>query len=112
MKWKEQQDLFKAVIKEEMELLSKKGAEYASDQDCLDNFKRQGEELGLSPFQVLAVFMNKHYRSVQAFVRNGCKTTSNESIEGRLNDLRNYAFLALCLLKELESSEKKPPTVE
>ncbi len=107
MKWKDQQDLFKAVIKEEMELLTKKGAEYASEADSLDNFKRQAEELGLSPFQVLSVLMNKHYRSVQSFVRNGGKTSSNEPIEGRLNDLRNYAFLALCLLKDMEASESK-----
>lgn len=107
MKWKEQQELFKAVVKEEMELLTQKGAEYASEADCLDNFKRQGEELGLSPFQVLSVLMNKHYRSVQSFVRNGGKTSSNESIEGRLNDLRNYAFLALCLLKDMKANESK-----
>lgn len=106
MQWKRQQELFKAMIKEEMDLLNKKGAEYASDSDALDNFKRQGEELGLNPLQVLSVLMNKHYRSIQSYIRKGEKTVSNEPIEGRIQDLRNYSFLMLCLLEDIKQEKK------
>lgn len=116
MKWSEQQALFKAMVKEEADLLNNKGKEYASDHDALDNFKSQAVEMGVDPLVVLAIFMNKHYRSIQSYIRNGRKTKSSESIEGRIADLRNYAFLAACLIKDVppeelteEITKKGPP---
>ena len=112
MKWSEQQALFKAMVKEESDLLNNKGREYASDNDALDNFKSQAKEMGVDPLVVLSIFMNKHYRSIQSYIRNGRKTKSNESIEGRIADLRNYAFLAACLIKDTPSEEVKKDSVE
>ena len=110
MNWKRQQELFKVMVKEEMDLLNKKGAEYASDADALANFKRQAEAWGVSPLVVLGIFMDKHYSAVQSYVRKGGKIVSNEPIEGRVNDLRNYAFLLLALIEDLKASEPKNET--
>ena len=107
MKWSEQQALFKASIKIESELLNQKGSEYASDADALANFKGQAVDLGVDPLVVCSVLMNKHYRSIQSYIRKGGKTSSNEPIEGRVADMRNYLFLMLCLIEE---SKKAPPS--
>jgi hypothetical protein len=111
MKWAEQQALFKAMVAEEMKLLVTKGSEYASDHDALANFKDQARDVGVSPLVVLSVLMNKHYRSLQSYIRAGGKTKSNEPIEGRIADLRNYLALMAFLIKDLEAEkvEKKDP---
>lgn len=106
MTWEEMRRQFNELIKEEAELLDKKGSEYASGADALDNFKAQATDLGLDPLQVLSVLMNKHYRSIQAYIRAGGKIASNEPIEGRLSDLRNYCFLMYAFIKEKEDREK------
>jgi len=106
MKWTEQQALFKAMIKEEMDLLNKKGSEYASDADALDNFKRQAEDWGCDPLLVLAFGLGKHYRSIQSYIRKGGKVVSNEPISGRIHDARNYLFLLHCLISEAETPKE------
>jgi hypothetical protein len=110
MKWQEQQALFKAMVKEEAELLNTKGLEYASDADALANFKKRAEDVGVDPKQILWIFLSKHLDSIKSYIRKGA-TISNEPIEGRVNDARNYLFLLICLIKESqEQAAKKAST--
>ena len=108
MLWKRQQELFKNMIREESDLLNKKGAEYASDADALANFKKQAremqEELGLNatPLHALWFLLNKHLSSIKSYIRKG-HVLSDEPIKGRLMDARNYLFLAHCLIEEMEA---------
>lgn len=99
MKWKQQQDLFRAMIKEENDLLTKKGAEYASDTDALANFKKRAEDIGIDPKQILWIFLSKHLDSIKSFVKKGHEL-SDEPIAGRIQDSRNYLFLLHCLIVE------------
>jgi len=98
MKWSEQQELFQQMVNEEKKLLESKGAEYASAEDSLANFKTK-LDIGVSPLQVIAIFMDKHYSSIKSFIRTG-KEISDEPIEERIQDMRNYLFLLAALIKE------------
>jgi len=98
MKWSEQQEFFQQMVNVEKELLDKKGREYAADQDCLANFKSK-LEIGVSPLQVAMIFMDKHYSSIKSYVKLGHEI-SDESIEGRIHDMRNYLALLYMLIQE------------
>jgi len=106
MQWKRQQDLFKIMIKEELDLLNKKGAEYASDADALDNFKKGAADIGIDPKQILWIFLNKHLSSIKSYIKKG-HTISDEPIAGRIQDARNYLFLLLCLIDEAAAADAK-----
>lgn len=81
-----------------------KGLEYSnSDAEANENFYSDSD-IGVSPIQSLSVFMNKHYRSIRSYIRLG-EIKSNESIEGRIHDLINYALILLTLLED-ENSKK------
>lgn len=77
-----------------------KGKDYAGDTDALSNFKTQGKELGLTPEQVLAVYLGKHVSAVMAYCREG--QVESEPIEGRIHDVILYCFLLMGLVKEKE----------
>lgn len=94
----ELQDLMAKVFDEVRHINNTKGVEYATDRDALQNFK-DGLEFGITPYQNLMVALNKHYRSIQAFVKNGA-VSSNEPIEGRINDLILYSILLRALVQE------------
>jgi hypothetical protein len=106
MKWATQQSLFKTMIKEEMDLLNKKGAEYASDADALANFKKRAEDIGIDPKQILWIFLSKHLDSIKSYIKKG-KEISDEPIAGRIQDARNYLFLLHCLNEEAKAPAEK-----
>ena len=56
-------------------------------------------EIGVSAIQSVSVFMNKHFRSVRSYVKNG-EVKSNESIQGRLHDIIVYSLIMLSLIEE------------
>jgi len=111
MQWKRQQELFKALVKEEMDLLNKKGAEYASDTDALANFKKRAEDIGIGPKQILWIFLSKHLDSIKSYIKKG-HVISDEPIEGRIQDARNYLFLLSCLIDEEKTEAKAKPLLE
>lgn len=90
-------DQFKALLdsthKTLVDLTQSKGEEYSRDADQLANFKRQAEELLMTPEKVLMVYLNKHLDAVKSFVKTG--KIYSEPIEGRIDD----AILYLILLK-------------
>jgi hypothetical protein len=98
MKWSDQQELFQSMINLEKDLLDRKGLEYSSDTDSLANFKAK-LDIGVSPMQVAWIFLEKHLSSIKSYIKLGHEL-SDESIEGRINDARNYLFLIACLVKE------------
>jgi hypothetical protein len=77
-----------------MHLTDTKGREYANSDDQLANFKRLSTQLGLTPEQVITVYMTKHLDSINSYVRNPEQDLS-EPIDGRIDD----AILYLILLK-------------
>lgn len=105
------------------DLLIRKGAEYASDLDRLDNFKKNAALLGLSPLQVWSVYAFKHVDAVQSYMRKihdnsldhagtgtlranifSVDNSLSEPIEGRFHDIINYMYLGLALLEDTRNS--------
>ncbi len=102
MSSKEFTDLVNAARARQDGLLLRKGADYTRhSDDRLSNFKRNAEALGLTPFQVWAVYFNKHIDAIMAFVKSG--KAESEAIEGRLDDAINYLYLFEGLVQEAKN---------
>lgn len=102
MNQKQKDEIFEKLDKVCMDMSMRKGADYASDKDVLDNFKRNAERLGLTPFQIWAVYFNKHIDSVNNAI---AKTPANphcitEPIGGRIVDAITYLKLLYCLVED------------
>lgn len=94
---------FNAIVDEarrrQDQILKTKGADYTRhEEDRLSNFKRSAAAIGLTPIQVWAIFANKHWDAIMAFIKTG--KTESEAIEGRLDDVINYIYLLEALIRE------------
>lgn len=85
---------------EEKKIAATKGKEYTQG-DRLDNFKRIGIELGISPKKVLWVYLKKHLDSIASYIKT--EQVLSEPIDGRILDARVY----LCLLQGLIDEERQ-----
>jgi hypothetical protein len=102
--------LVEKLMEQEKALLQTKGEEYTNaNPDRLSSFKEIGAALGISPTVVCLVFMYKHWNAVLSYARTG-HVKSNESIHGRIMDLRVYFGLLDGLVTEAEQGalEAKP----
>ena len=104
MKTSDLDQLFDDNWKQILEITRSKGADYASDTDRLSNFKLQAERLGLTPYQIWAVYANKHWDAINAFVRNNGQLES-EPIESRIHDIIVYSFLLLGLIQDQRADD-------
>lgn len=101
--------LVQETYTESAKLLIMKGGEYAGSEDRLANFKRGAVLSGCSPLQVALIYLSKHYDAVATYVRDdagGIDRPRSESIEGRLDDLLNYAILMKALVRESNTLPK------
>ena len=90
---------------EERTIMGTKGMEYTagdSTKDRLASFYRIGQEMELDPKIVCYIYMKKHWDSVVCYLKTN-KEFSDEKIEGRIHDLRNY----LVLLQGIINQQKK-----
>lgn len=93
-----------------VELRAQKGKEYTrGDADVLANFKRVGRELvGITITAdnaaaiVWFVYFHKHFDALASFIRNGAES-SNEGIEGRIDDMQVYLTLQRGIAQELKA---------
>jgi hypothetical protein len=79
-----------------------KGKSYATEADALANFKRIAERLGLTPWQVLAIYFNKHVDSFNNAVKANpqAPVDASESLMGRFMDMSIYIKIAYALAVE------------
>jgi len=75
-----------------------KGKEYAGENDTLADFKEAAEQLDVSPLVVWSVYVKKHERAIDSFVREG--SAKSEAIEDRVRDVIVYHLLLLGLLRD------------
>ena len=108
MKWSVQKEIFESMVESERDLLDRKGREYAADDDALANFKSK-IEIGVNPIQVAMIFMDKHYSSIKSYAKLGVEI-SDEPIEGRISDMRNYLALLNMLIIEKKSETNNAKT--
>lgn len=96
---------FSVLIERCNELLTQKGHDYTQgavgDEGRLKNFYSGAERLGISPMQVLATYMYKHWSAIETYVAKG--KVESEPIEERIADAVNY----LLLLHKLIRHEKR-----
>jgi hypothetical protein len=84
-------------------LSTTKGAEYAHGNDRLDNFRRNGLEMGLPMETIWRVYALKHWDSITTYIKDITKGTTrprSEPISGRVDDLIVYLLLLKAMLKE------------
>lgn len=93
------------MVAEEAKTGESKGKEYTQG-DRLDNFKRIAKDVGVTPKQVLWVFMKKHLDSISSYIKRDAEGTHEskmdltESIDGRIMDARVYLTLLRGLIEE------------
>jgi len=93
---------FRAEFDKECEnMLVMKGADYATKNDRFKNLKEDGEDIGLTPLQTWALYIQKHLRAIFAYVANG--KVESEPIRGRFLDARNYLDLGIGLIEEMKN---------
>lgn len=86
-------------------LLQAKGAAYSGADDCFANFKRNAEKLGLSKYQIWAVYCGKHLDSIFNSIKNDPNhpVDKSEGLQGRIDDAINYLELLSGMLSEDEN---------
>jgi hypothetical protein len=112
----EREKILHEYLDKELKILVTKGREYASEEDTLSNFKTVayilnagipmtetcecGREVNfeITPKIVLMVYLIKHLLSMLDYA--GREETLSEDISGRVLDLRVYAMLFDCLIRD------------
>lgn len=100
-----------AFIKECLGTKTTKGADYAEATDRLANFKQNAESLGLTPFQVWAVYCSKHTDSIYKAIKRSPSypKKSGEHLSENIKDVIVYSLLLLGLITELEENNGQTP---
>lgn len=75
-------------------------ADYADNNDRLSNFKQVAALLGVDQTTVAGVYLLKHVIAVCHAIRY--RELSSKPLEGRLDDLINYALLLTACLQETD----------
>jgi hypothetical protein len=95
-------EMLKEMEDAEHDIMSCKGMEYTQGdlaKDRLSNFYRLGAELGIDPKIILWIYLKKHLDSIVCYIKQN-KEYSDETIEGRIHDARNYLVLLNGIIKQ------------
>lgn len=94
--------------KERTRLLESKGAAYSADGDAFENFKRNAEKLGLTKYQIWAVYCGKHLDSIFNAIKHDANhpVDKSEGLQGRIDDAINYLELLSGMLAEDDNAER------
>lgn len=98
----QRQDLAKAIFERCLKTLESKGADYSGQEDSLANFKRNADRLGMTKYQVWAVYAAKHIDSVFNSIKRDPDQPQVESepLSERIVDIINYMMILHALLEE------------
>ena len=95
-------DMLGSMEEKEHSIMGTKGMEYTQgdlEKDRLANFYRLGKELDVDPKMICWVYLKKHLDSIVCYIKNN-KEYSEEKIEGRIHDARNYLVLLQGIIKQ------------
>lgn len=83
-------------------ILKSKGADYASATDVHANFIRNAQRLGLTKYQVWALYFNKHVDAINNSIKRNAVSPQVESepLKGRIIDCINYLIRFDSMLEE------------
>ena len=107
MNLKERQKLITTLFDECLKTLVGKGNAYSGNIDANSNFKRNGERLGLTKYQILSVYMNKHLDGINNAIKANPEfpDEKTEGMKGRILDAINYLAILHTLIKEDENGK-------
>lgn len=100
---KEYAQVIESSVDQIKKLGALKGGEYAGDHDRLDNFRRNGANLGLPMEVIWGVYAAKHWDAIGTYIRDlttGKTRERMEPISGRVDDLLVYLILFKCMIIE------------
>jgi len=80
-----------------LSILDKKGADYNPGGNGFSTIEQSADVMGVEVKKVIFGLMNKHFRSIMSFCRDG--RSESEHIVGRLYDLANYSAILYAYLK-------------
>lgn len=93
--------VFENQVKECLDTLRVKEAEYAEDFDRLHNFKVSARVQGVIPIQALGGMMVKHTTSIYDLIRNEENYSASPALwHEKITDHINYLLLLRALLQE------------
>ena len=87
-----------------LDMLKRKGAEYASGVDRLSNFKQAAGLRDTNPIDALVGMVVKHWTSISDMAKNPT-AYSMDMWDEKLRDNRNYTYLMKGLLLEMYKKE-------
>ncbi len=91
--------LLESIQQEERDVLSDGFEEYAHKVDnCLGNFDRIADKLGITREEVLLVFLEKHMDGIVSWVSG--HRSQREDVTGRIKDARAYLALLWAMVVE------------
>jgi hypothetical protein len=104
MKLKERQKYIEQLFDLCLRTLIGKGTAYSGEEDANSNFKRNASTLGMTKYQVLAVYMNKHFDGINNAIKQNPSFPDErtEGMAGRILDAINYLAILYTLIKEDE----------
>jgi len=102
MNLEQRKEIISRLRSDEDAIMAAKGKSYAGTGDTLANFKRNALALGLSPYQIWAVYFNKHIDSINNAIKADPKAPVDysEGLRGRIMDARIYLEILACMLEE------------
>lgn len=95
--------LLSQTVEQIKQLAKLKGAEYSGDLDRLDNFRRNGQDVGLPMETIWRVYAGKHWDALTTYIRDlqaGRVRERSEPIASRVDDLLVYLLLFKAMLEE------------
>lgn len=95
------------LINKALEVSDRKGRDYTiGSSDAHENFKSVAERTGLTPIQVLGIYLMKHQDAISNYIKVGGQFES-EPIQERIIDNINYLMLlwGLILDEQTKGSE-------
>lgn len=102
----QREQIQKELFAECIGVATAKGKDYSGETDSLSNFKRNAEKLGLTKYQVWAVYCGKHLDSIFNSIKSSPENPQVESepLRERIKDAINYLTILEALrLEDLEN---------
>lgn len=101
---------FKQLLKEldgnSLKTLTEKNAKYASDKDCLHNFRSGADILGGTPAQACWGYLTKHLVALRDMVERNDFSDRSDFLE-KCQDSINYIRFLYCIgVEEFEAKDK------
>lgn len=106
MTLEEQNIAIEELFKNCVAILHSKGRDYNPDNESLKGVRDVAREAGITPQQVLWVYLRKHISAVHQYTKTG--NVSSEGIVSRLMDVINYAALMYVLFVQDSGTHVSP----